>query len=59
MEIAFLAVTAYVVVETIALIIASFRRRPTGFRVVTYVIMIIAMVTLWLLLQAQDSTMVT
>jgi hypothetical protein len=58
-EIAFLAVTAYVVVETIALIIAAFRKRPTGFRVVTYVIMIIAMVTLWLLLQAQDGTMVT
>lgn len=59
MEIAFFAVTAYVVVETVALIVASFHKRPTGFRVVTYVIMIIAMVVLYLLLQARASTLIT
>lgn len=59
LEVIFFGVVAYVVVETIALTIAGLRRKPTGFRIVTYVIMIIAMVILWLALHADQGTTIT
>lgn len=59
LEVIFLGVLAYVVVETFALVIAGFRNKPTGFRVVTYVIMIIVLVILWLVISANPSTVIT
>lgn len=53
MEVAFLGCCAYVIVETIMLIIAGLRGRDVRGRVIVYLVVLIAAVILGILILAQ------